>query len=185
VLACSLVIILLPTAFDLPRRKTLGIWLQFTVLGTATIIYLIGTAPPPPPSEWTLLVIAEASLDELTSGAAVCFLIAVSPPISVVFVSHLLRKSVPHGLRLTNLGRVLVVVVGLLLAAIALATIGLHSDWNRASQRHRPPDRLFDSKRDIPLLVLGQTCCFGSFSIHGYQRATPPRLVAQPGLLAF
>ena len=46
-------------------------------------------------------------------------------------------------------------------------------------------DTVLGGRRDLHVLVLGETCRYGSFSLHGYERPTSPRLAAMPDLLAF
>lgn len=211
-------LLLLPAAFGLSVQRTLWVWLPFAIVVPASALYLIGTGHQP--SEWTILVMAEASVDELSSFAAACIIIAVTTPLFFWATWFLIRKSAAPHLRLTRLGRFLVLVLALLLPALELATIGLGFGWepglkrlkntfpfavglglaeatrvkqqllNRSTLQHDfvatpPADPTPDGTRDIHLLVLGETCRYGSFSIHGYERPTSPRLGSLPGLLDF
>lgn len=47
------------------------------------------------------------------------------------------------------------------------------------------PAEVLAGRRDLHVLMLGETCRYGSFSLHGYERPTSPRLQATPGLLDF
>lgn len=213
VIAVSL--ILLPAALGASLRKTFLCWLPLMVFCPAAALYHLLTGYPvnawtllvltETNSEelssfafhCALIVIATpllawAAWDVVTRRLAsemripgslrmvivATVMILPAVDISIAGFSHGWKPSVDR------LGKIF--PAGLVVHAVKLAELrGSKVDRGglaatiQASQRDRP------AGREIHLLVIGETCRYANWSMHGYHRDTAPRLSATPGLVDF